>query len=54
MSLQVSEAGQRVSESQVAHVENEIEIRAANIVSALSIVYALCNFHVLCWLYAGT
>ena len=42
--LQVTE-GQRVTESQVAHVENEIEVRAANIVSRCIVVLVPQTVH---------
>jgi len=42
--MQVTE-GQRVTESQVAHVENEIEVRAANIVSWCVVVLVPQTVH---------
>ena len=35
---QVSDGDPRVTESQVAHVENEIEVRAANIVRSYCVL----------------
>ena len=40
------EEQQRASEVQVAHVENEIEVRAANIVSKLHITRAFVPFFI--------
>lgn len=36
---QVSDSDPKVTESQVAHVENEIEVRAANIVRSCCVLY---------------
>ena len=44
--VQVSDESQRATAAQVAHVENEVEVRAANIVSGYNVPY--------CWSISRT